>query len=71
MWKLDVNSPRNTKRILDDLNYALWGDSKMKDKVFSSISEIEQVYDEYKEANNRMLMNIIDDVEKLYSIQGG
>lgn len=65
LWKLDINTPGSTKRIHDDLRYTLYNYPRVEEKVLSSINEIKQVYDEYADVNHEMLMDIIDDVEKL------
>lgn len=65
LWRLTFNTPSNTEKIYDELRYTLFNYQHLKDKVFSSLNDIKEVYNEYTDINAMTLFHIISDVEEL------
>lgn len=65
LWDLRLNRPSSTKQIHDDLRYTLHNYPRVEEKVISSMNEIKQVYDQYIDTSDEMLIDIIDDLENL------
>lgn len=65
LWKLSLNKPSGMRNIHNELEYTLFNYPRVKEKVFSSLADIEHIYNEYSENNSIMVNQIIDDVETL------
>jgi len=65
LWDLRLNRPSSTKQIQDNLRYTLHNYPRVEEKVIFSMNEIKQVYDQYIDTSDEMLIDIIDDLENL------